>query len=389
MKKALPRTARILVIDDDAGLRALLRATLGRDYEVEQAGDGRAGIAAAAREQPDLILLDIKMPGMSGYETCMLLKGEAATAAIPVIFLSALSNLDDRLTAYEAGGEDFLPKPFEPEELLDKVEAALRGVAERDDLQAAARSASSMAMTALSTAGEIGVVLDFLRRSFGCASLDELADAVIETVAAYGLSAVVQLRGTAAVLTRNRAGPSHALEAAVMTTLSGCGRISVLKNRLAVAYERATVMVTDMPDDDPDRSGRLRDHLAMLVEAADARVKSLNDAAKVAAQRQELARVLDRVRAALGDIDRRHGRHRAQTLETLHGMLAKTETAICNLGLSEAQEATVSESLRNAVFKVVDLFGEGLGVDDHLRAITDEVAAETVAAHDDSGRPPG
>lgn len=380
MKKALPRPARILVIDDDAGLRALLRATLGRDYEVEQAIDGAAGVAAATQQQPDVILLDITMPGMSGYETCMLLKRAAATAGIPVIFLSALSALDDRLAAYEAGGADFLPKPFEPEELLDKVEAALRGVAARNSLQAEARIASTMAMTALSAAGEIGVVLDFLRRSFSCTGFEELADGVIEAVANYGLDAVVQLRSAGGVLTRRRDGASNALETAVMTTLASCGRISALKNRLAVSYERATLMVTNMPAADAERSGRLSDHLVMLAEAVDARVKALDDALQVRRQRAELKRVLDRVGVALNDIDHRNSRRRAQALETLHAMLGRTESMICSLGLSEDQEARVSESLRDAVFKVVDLFEEGLGVDAYLRTITADVGSAATPA---------
>lgn len=122
---------RILVIDDESGLRALVLATLCEECIVEEAADGDAALDAAARQPPDLILLDITMPGLSGYEVCARLKAEAATRSVPVIFLSGFSMADDRRAAYEAGAEDFLAKPFDPAELRDKVKAALGGRAGR------------------------------------------------------------------------------------------------------------------------------------------------------------------------------------------------------------------------------------------------------------------
>lgn len=365
--------ARILVVDDDARLRALLEAALGPHYAVEQATDGRSGLAAAARAAPDLILVDIDMPCMTGYETCMLLKREEATRAVPVIFLSALDELDDRLAAYEAGGDDFLGKPFDPVELLDKVGATLRTVAERKRLKEERQSNFAMAMTALSTAGEIGAVLDFMRQSFACADHDALAEKMIGAIATYGLTGVVQLRGANATVTRNRDGASSSLESAVLCNLAGCGRIVALKHRLAISYERATLMVTDMPADDPDRAGRLRDHLAMVAEAADARIHALDDALAVQAQREVLQRLMDRTRTALADIDQHHADHRVRVIETLSGMLDRTEASFYGLGLTEAQEAALADTLREAVFRVVELFDGGLGIDAHLRAITAEL----------------
>ena len=125
----MPDRPRILVIDDESGLRALVLATLWEECIVEEAADGDAALDAAARQPPDLILLDITMPGLSGYEVCAKLKASAATRSVPVIFLSGYSMPGDRRAAYAAGAEDFLAKPFDPAELRDKVKAALRKLA--------------------------------------------------------------------------------------------------------------------------------------------------------------------------------------------------------------------------------------------------------------------
>lgn len=365
---------RILAIDDDAGLRALIRATLGDSYEVEQCIDGPSGLASANRCPPDLILLDITMPGQSGYEVCRALRREEGSRQVPVIFLSALSRLDDRLLAYDAGGDDFLGKPFDPVELTDKVEVTLRRVAERRCLLAEKDSAFATAMTALSVNGEIGAVLGFLRHSFACRSYAALADALIDTAAAWGLTLSVQLRGSAGEISRNRAGDSPPLEAGVLGTLADCGRLAALGRRLAVNYPQVTLMAVDMPVAEPERDGRLRDALAWLAEAADARVRALDNELALGAQREALQRLVERTGAALGEIEQRRRLQKATAVVLMQDMLLAMERSFLPLGLSDEQEVGLNDILHGAVDKVIELFDQGLATDAHLQAITADLA---------------
>lgn len=365
---------RILAIDDDPGLRALIDAILGETHTVEQAIDGYAGVETAIRHPPDLILLDITMPGLSGYEVCRALRGHDATRAVPVIFLSALSRLEDRVAAYDAGGDDFLGKPFDPVELADKVDAALRRVAERQHLVAEKLSAFAAAMSAMSASSEIGAILEFLRQSFSCDSYPALADAIVRTASAWDLTVTVQLRGRGGEISRNRDGVSNPLEAGVLATLAECGRIATLGRRLAVNYPHVTVMVLDMPIDDAERNGRLRDDLAQLAEAADARVRTLDNELLVRAQRQTLQRLVSKTGAALAEIETRRQMQKANAVVLMQDMLIDIERTFPRLGLSEEQEARLAEVLRNGVDKVIDIFDQGLSTDGHLQAITAELA---------------
>lgn len=368
---------RILVIDDESGLRALVLATLGEAYLVVEAADGNAALAAAAREAPDLILLDIKMPGPSGYEVCMKLKAAAATRPVPVIFLSAFSLVDDRLAAYEAGAEDFLPKPFDPDELREKVEVTLRNVAERERLAAAAKSAQATAMTALSAAGELGVVMDFLRRSFACESHETLADAVVEAAASYSLTASVQIRGAAATVTRNARGAASPLEASILATLGATDRVASLGRRVAISYPRVTIMVVDLPVADGERAGRLRDDLAWLAEAAETRVQAMDNELTVRRQGSALERLVARTRAAIEEMERRHASQGAEAIVAMNRMIERMEATFYRLGLSESQELAVSQTLRLAVYEVHELLRRGLDTDAHLRAIATELAGSS------------
>jgi DNA-binding response OmpR family regulator len=115
---------RILVVDDDAVLRRMVRyILLGEGYAVAAVGGGEAALELVAREAVDLVVLDVGMPGMSGYEFCRTLRERRFL--VPVLFLSAHLRLDDTLAGFEAGGDDYLAKPFEPRELTARVRAIL------------------------------------------------------------------------------------------------------------------------------------------------------------------------------------------------------------------------------------------------------------------------
>ena len=120
-------TERILVIDDSDGSRELIGRFLEKaGYEVMVATDGQDGLAKAFAAEPDLILLDIMMPGMYGYEVCETLKKEARTRDIPVIFLSALGESRDKIRGLEIGGADYITKPFDRGEALARVRTHLK-----------------------------------------------------------------------------------------------------------------------------------------------------------------------------------------------------------------------------------------------------------------------
>jgi DNA-binding response OmpR family regulator len=117
---------RILIIDDSLPLHKLVGFHLEScGLQLESAYDGESGVAAAAQLLPELILLDVDMPGIDGLETCRRLKANAETSEIPVIFMTAKVNTDARLKALQLGALDYVSKPFDPRELRAKVTAVM------------------------------------------------------------------------------------------------------------------------------------------------------------------------------------------------------------------------------------------------------------------------
>lgn len=117
---------RILAVDDESSIRKLVAVTLeGRGFEVETAVDGQDAIDKMTANKPALVVLDIMMPKMDGWEVARRMRDNEATKAIPIVFLSAAGQFESQLQGLETGSEDYLTKPFTPSELADLVSATL------------------------------------------------------------------------------------------------------------------------------------------------------------------------------------------------------------------------------------------------------------------------
>lgn len=116
---------KVMLIDDDPSLQLALRHLITDEgYTFFCAGDGRSGLALVEEERPDLVLLDVMMPGMNGYDVCAKLR--TAGHRMPIVFLSAKGDIVDKSIGFKAGGDDYLVKPFDNSELLLRIEAHLR-----------------------------------------------------------------------------------------------------------------------------------------------------------------------------------------------------------------------------------------------------------------------
>jgi DNA-binding response OmpR family regulator len=117
---------RVVVVDDDPKIRSAVRELLVPDgLEVECPADPRGALAGVLRAVPALVILDVNMPDMSGWEFCAILRRQSATRELPVLFLTGRSEVRDRITAMQLGGSDYLAKPFGAEDLRRKVRSLL------------------------------------------------------------------------------------------------------------------------------------------------------------------------------------------------------------------------------------------------------------------------
>ncbi len=118
---------KILLIEDEVSIQELVRFNLEKDgFAVIVAGDGLSGLQQARTQNPDLVVLDLMLPVIDGYEVCKALRGDQETAQLPIIMLSARNEVVDKIIGLELGADDYLGKPFSPKELVARIRARLR-----------------------------------------------------------------------------------------------------------------------------------------------------------------------------------------------------------------------------------------------------------------------
>jgi putative two-component system response regulator len=143
-----PVPGKILIVDDESSARAALETLLRREgYDVRDAADGRSALAACSEFKPDLILLDILMPGIDGFEVCRRIKETPETRLTPVVLITGLSDTEDRIRGITAGADDFLSKPIDINELLARTRSLLRLKQYTDELENAEVVLFSLALS--------------------------------------------------------------------------------------------------------------------------------------------------------------------------------------------------------------------------------------------------
>jgi len=183
----------IFVVDDDALLRMVIMDQLdGHGYDLHEFDNGQACLAAMDLK-PNLILLDIEMPGQNGLDVCREIRANDYDD-VQVMFVSAHEDLETLLAAFDAGGNDFIPKSAKKDVLQRKVAIAIEAEQQKKQLRQQLSYAQKTAFTAMSSLGETGLVLQFLRSAFQCLSLAELGKLLTDTLCQFGINGLVRLK---------------------------------------------------------------------------------------------------------------------------------------------------------------------------------------------------
>ncbi|MFC4159946.1 response regulator [Chitinimonas lacunae] len=363
--------SKLLVVDDDAIVLRKLSALLAPHYEVTMASDAETAQQRIEENCPDLLLLDIEMPGSSGYDLCRQLKRDKPT--IPVVFISSHDTLDHRLEAYDAGGQDFVLKTIDAAELIAKVGAVLEVDRRRKELAHAKQSAETTALSIMTSLGEVGVAMEALRRCCQANTAKELAEIAIHTSTEWGLDANVQIRGSGVPLSWGRSGPASPLEVSIIEKSMLAGRMFQFRDRLAINYQWASLLVKNMPIQDEDRAGRMRDHLAIVVEGVNARAETLDAQDRTRQRGAAIIKAAQKVEQAISQFEESYRRQRGATNERLFSLINKIESEFVFLGLTEGQERVITDTVRLAVEDTIAMFDRGLNVEASLHSILEEL----------------
>lgn len=336
---------QILAIDDEPLTQNFIQQVLKKEHAIELASNGQDGLKLAAEQQPDLIILDVNMPGMNGYEVCTQLKQNPATANIPVLFLSAHTDTEEQLKGYEAGGDDYLIKPCEPETLRAKVMVMSRYRTEQEKLNARYQDAEKTAHIAMAGSSEIGMGMQLVEQSFLINNFEELASALFVFTNKLQLNCAVMFFTDAGPQCFFSDGSASPLEIQLLEKMREQTRIYDFQHRTFINYPNVTLLIKNMPVDDPDRNGRIKDLLPTVLGALNNKLLTMNTSSLIQSQADELKLSFDNIQTSLLKLTNSLGDAANKSNHIMRQLYTDMQDFLPKLALDEDQETFILDHI--------------------------------------------
>ena len=345
-------TGLVLVVDDDDTVCKFHRAGLITQFDVQTANSGEQAVRICKNNLPDLVLLDVIMPEMDGYETCRKLR---EFTDIPIIFVTENKSIDGHLQAFDVGGDDIVVKPIIQEVLLRKVALSILRKNEQSKLLSENISLSNLAMHLHSPVEDKEALKKFIQASLTCNSYNKLGNYLVEAINNYGLKSRVLIRAEDdSVILTSHEEPS-AIETILLEQSFLMGEIFQFKQKLVVNHDRISVIVTNMPPEEHEYSGKILDNITMLVEMTEAMCENV-DVRQVSMRRAENTQIS--VQTAFSEASILNDLRRDTQVNLrllLQELVDKIEKSYSWMGTSRAQEEGLSGLMYESVEKILSV----------------------------------
>jgi CheY-like chemotaxis protein len=364
---------KVFAVDDDPVVLGVMQAILEPDCQLQVFASAEACLQQLESEKPDLFFLDVNLPGINGFALCRAIRSDAALRKTPVIFVSGCDSIDERINGYDAGGEDFIVKPFEPEELLRKLLVAQQMVLDQRSLAEQIAEAEMLSSLVMANMDETGILLQFMSKLIAMESAAEISTELLELLRRYGLDGVVQTRVGGVTHTQSAAGSDLPLEISVIEHVRDQGRIFEFRRRCVHNFERVTLMINNLPLENADFCGRLRDHLSVAAQGADSRLKALQSEDSSRRAQAAILAALQSVGSTI--IELRVARKDESAMSSM--LIVEFQENLLNsfvgLGLTENQEKFLQDMVGDFLGRMVEILNRGEQTQFTLQRLSDKL----------------
>ena len=340
----------ILIVDDDKFSQKVINNTFKDEFDTHLASDGAEGIAKATDLHPDLIILDVEMPGMNGYEVCDQLKNSDKTKNIPIVFLSGCDTLREKMQGYEVGGDDYLVKPFEPESLSAKIKVLLKYRDQHKELHQQYEAAQKTAHIAMTGSSELGLAMQFMEQTFTIHDYEELSNALFTMTDSLSLNTTLMfVVENGEHIWFSSAGAVSPLESQLLTMMHNEKRIFDFGSRTVISFPNVSLLVKNMPLDDMERYGRIKDLLPVILGALNGKILTLNAEVALKKQSSKLTNSNDAISNSLMGLSKSLQDNQTKSTAIMREMMNDLSLHLPNLGLEIDQEEYILDRIEQAI----------------------------------------
>ncbi|WP_137937138.1 response regulator [Chitinivorax sp. B] len=344
----------VFIVDDDAILREILCEALAERYKIFSFESAQSCLAHMRQLQPDIVLLDLHLPDLDGLELCRQIRRHHPVSDMPIMFVSGDDTMDARLAGYEAGAQDFILKPISNEELLRKVAVMELFLRDQRNLKEQAGFAQRTAFTAMSGMSDLGIIIEFMRVSFTCRTAEEVGHAVLNALSQWALQGALQIHQGGREINLNSANSNSPLESSVLNHARSMGRIFQFRRYIVFNYGDLTLLVTNMPLEDPEHCGRIRDNVAILAEGADARLIAIQGEQIRERQAYGIESALAKLERSLEEIRHAYAAEKMRQTELIMHMHRDLSNMLVHFGLTDDQESNLMHQIAQYLHALQD-----------------------------------
>tara|TARA_R110002051_G_scaffold11356_2_gene41394 strand:+ start:683 stop:1861 length:1179 start_codon:yes stop_codon:yes gene_type:complete len=289
----------VLAIDDDKYVHHIIEESLAGFCKIIHAKDGDEGLRLTNKYNPDIILLDIEMPGMSGYDVCKAIKQSESTQDIPVMFLSSKIELSDRVKGYSVGASDYITKPFNAEELIARIKVLYEYRQQCAKLKLDIAKANKTAEIAMTESGDMGRIMRYVGQSYHANNFQSLSEHFFAFFAPLNLDVVVVFwyQGTG-VFYSQQSGVCP-LEQELLEQHRQAQRFVDIGSSTIINYPKVSLLIKNMPVDNDALYGRYKDLFPHILEVTNEKVitmerseSSYEQAAQISTALQDIVKQL-------------------------------------------------------------------------------------------------
>jgi len=361
-------TIHVLITDDEPLNLELMEEVLEDHYQITCVSSGQECLTYLESNNPDILLLDVAMPDLDGYEVCKLIKADE-NLSLPILFVSARGSLEERLTGYEAGGDDYLVKPFNNKELVVKVQNMVAYIDKQQQLTSQYKQASDMAMMLMTNSGESGAIVNFIRQTFECYGFTELTQAIFEALEQFELNSTIQYYdGDTKLDTFDSSGLFKPVESELLELTRAKGRIFNFNRRSIFNFSHCSLLIKNMPTEE-DKYGRLLDHLCLLMEGVNARVIAIIKELKIIEHADYNKQLLVNTKQGMVEVKSNIEQQKQQAITISAQLMEQLEKDLVLLGLDEDQEKYLVALIDGKMSELAELFDKQEAIEDFFNKI--------------------
>lgn len=358
----------ILIVDDSPSEIRIIMEVLKNDYAVVASTSGEDALASIEKKKPDLILLYVNMEPMDGYQVCEEIR--KSDESLPIIFISSNNSTDEILKGFQVGGFDYIVKPIDPVILPKKIVTLLEQRDKHNSIIEEKQLTSQMAMDALRNAGELGSIIEFMKKAVTINSCEELAFFLLEATKNMQLNCSILIQSSiesVSVSSELAVNPLELelLQRAIKTDdrLLDCGR------RVFAHFESVVILIKNMPEDETLR-GRLLDHILIMAEYSHGlNMKCEQEAIAIDNRTSKIKKSLREALDTIKDIQDFQTKHKESSQQIMDQLLIDVEEQFFRMGLTEEQEEVLMGILTDRSKESLEHFEKGLEVDEQMKTI--------------------